>query len=341
MPENNHQQTPQNIFPILSFNKLAFMLRIEPNELKKLSKTAGNYYEPFDRKIIKENGKVKWRHIDNPTFRLKKIQQKINKVLLKTAVKSLPSGMTGGISGRSIFTNAIQHLRQQAVATLDLKDCFPKTDNKRIFKVWRNYLGTSESVANILTKLTTFQRRLPQGAPPSSSLCNLSLLPLYRKIEKYCIDQNLNLTLYVDDITVSGKSEAVRQSIRHIVKIIQENGHAVRKSKVKIMLANRQQKITGLVVNKKMSISTKRREGIRKEILNLSNQGVFSSKKMTAIWGKINYVKHVSPKQGEKLANFAHTLLLDMLDSEDYEKIVSEKDVTRKCKNTKRHKYGL
>ena len=341
MSGHEHQLNIPSPFPILSVNKLAFILRTKPNELKKLSENAGNYYTPFDRKQIKDNGKVKWRHIDNPAPKLKKIQQKINRVLLKAKVESLPTGMTGGIKGRSIFTNAAQHLNQKAVVTIDLKDCFPRTSNKRIFRVWRNHLGTSECVANILTKLTTFQRRLPQGSPTSSSLCNLALFPLFKKTKRYCQKEKFNLTLYVDDITISGQTIPIRLAIGRIINFIQEEGYAVRRNKIKIMTASVQQKTTGLIVNKQLSVSAKAREEIRKEIFILSRQEMFSSKRMRSLWGKINYIKKVSPKQGGKLASLAHTLLLDTLASHSYENVTSEKEVTRECKNKRRHKYSL
>ena len=269
----------QNIFPLISVNKLSFLLKTDSDDLKNIAKSVGNFYKPFDRKQIKENGDIKWRHIDNPLPELKKIQRKINKVLLSGVIKSLPNSITGGRASQSIFTNASHHINQEAVATIDLKDCFPKTNNLRIFRVWRNYLKNGIQISDILTKLTTFQRRLPQGAPTSSSLCNLALFPLHLKILNYCIDNELNLTQFVDDITISGKAKSVRQAINRVILLIQSEGYAVRKRKVKVMLANKQQKITGLIVNRKISISSKFIESVRKEIIDSSNQGKITKKR--------------------------------------------------------------
>ena len=327
--------------PILSVRKLAFLLKTNPSKLKQLSETAGNYYSPFDRRQARGNGKFKWRHLDSPSNPLKNIQKKINKLLLRSVVNSLPEGMTGGISGRSIFNNAIKHINQEAVATLDLKDCFPKTNNKRIFKVWRNYLKAGNDVSSILTRLTTFQRRLPQGSPTSSSLCNIALTPLYKKIENYCHNKNLNLTLYVDDVTISGKSTAVRSATGGIINIIQKEGYAVRRNKVEIMTSDKAQKTTGVLVNKKLSISRKIREKIRMEIIGLAKMETLPSKRLRSLWGKIYHVKQASQKHGDKLADLANLLLLDKLESKAYQNTTLEKEITRKCKNTRRHKYGL
>ena len=114
----------QSIFPINSVNKLAFLLTTDPNDLKRIAKSVGNFYKPFDRMQVKENGDVKWRHIDNPLPELKRIQRKINKVLLTDVIRSLPISITGGRANQSIFTNASYHINQEAVITIDLKDCF-------------------------------------------------------------------------------------------------------------------------------------------------------------------------------------------------------------------------
>jgi hypothetical protein len=327
--------------PVLSVRKLAFILKTTPEKLILLSKTAGRHYSPFDRKEVKSNGKIKWRHIDGPSISLKIIQKKINKFLLKDIVSSLPEGMTGGILDRSIFKNAEKHVNQEAIATLDLKDCFPKNNNKKIFSVWRNYLKAGNDVASILTKLTTFQRRLPQGSPTSSSLCNLALFRLYKKMEKYCNEKGLNLSLYVDDVTISGKTEIVRSAISEIVNFIQNEGYAVRKNKVEIMTADKTQKTTGVVVNKKISISRKTREKVRKEIVEMSKMEKFSARRLKSLWGKIHHIRQASLKHGDRLLDLANLLLLDKLGSVFYERITSEKEITRECKNTKRHRYGL
>lgn len=330
----------QSIFPLNSIKKLSFLLKTNPNDLKKIAKSAGNFYQPFDRKQIKENGDVKWRHIDNPLSELKKIQRKINKILLTNVIQSLPTSITGGRTNQSIFTNASYHTNQEAVVTIDLKDCFPKTNNLRIFKVWRRYLGNGEQVSDMLTKLTAFQRRLPQGAPTSSSLCNLVLLPLHLDILKYCNKNELNLSQFVDDITISGEKVKVIEAIDNVISIIQSQGYAARKRKVKVMLSYRQQKTTGLIVNKKISISKKFIENVRKEIIILSNQEKISENTIKSILGKINHIKLISQKDGDKLTNLAHNILFDTLDSTQYEKATTTKDLTRKCKHTNRHKYG-
>lgn len=319
----------KKILSINSVNLLSSLLHLKPKELKIIAKTAGRFYKPFDRKQVKANGKVKWRHIDNPLSNLKVIQRKINKIILNPVVETLPHTVTGGRSGESIFTNASQHLNQEAVVTIDLKDCFPKTDNRRIFKVWRNYFKYGDQCSDILTKLTTFQRRLPQGSPTSSSLCNLALLPLHLEILKYCQSKSLNLTQFVDDITISGSKVEVKRSITSIIKLIQSYGYSVRRNKIQLMLSNNQQKTTGLLVNKKISIAKKYRENVRRDIVNLSNKISIDKNSINSIVGKIKYINAVMPSDGDKLINLLNLIVLDKIEVDKYELLINDKDTDR------------
>ena len=195
-------------------------------------------------------------------------------------------------------------------------------------------------MSDLLTKLTSFQRHLPQGAPTSSSLCNLALLPLHLKILNYCNKNGLNLTQFVDDITISGNKKGVIQAIDNIISIIQSQGYAVRKRKIKVMLANQRQKTTGLIVNKKISVSKKFIENVRLEIINSLNIDRISEKTIKSILGKINYIKLVSQKEGNKLMNLTNDMMFDTLDIVQYEEITHTENTTRNCRHTKKHKYG-
>ena len=84
----------KGVFPILSVNRLSFLLGIKKSDLVRIAGQAGKYYKPFD---MKKNGTTKWRHIDNPKEHLKTIQKKIQKKLLNRIL--FPETMIGGVSG--------------------------------------------------------------------------------------------------------------------------------------------------------------------------------------------------------------------------------------------------
>lgn len=326
--------TNKNSSPYYSLKYIERLLGVGRVALRKVAYRVGAYYDPYDEEQIRPNGKTKLRHIDNPNEELKYIQRKIlNRILLKQMLL-LPEGMIGGIAGKSIRDNAQPHLNQEMVITIDIKDCFPNITDYMILKVWKNIVGCGTESARLLTKLTTFRTILPQGAPTSNALCNLSLLPLFKSIKTYADENRIAFTLYVDDITVSGKTIDVLPAISVIIKKIQKNGFGVRREKIGIMPANNQQKVTGLNANKKLNIAQRKIEEIRKQIIAIARRsnGIAKSEH-NSIKGTIQYVKTVSKDKAERLNEFAE-MILPKTFIEKEESI--EKAVTRKCRHHKR-----
>jgi RNA-directed DNA polymerase len=147
---------------ILSLNRLAWTLGIPREVLESLAAVAGHHYRPF---LLERQGK-KPRLIDNPDRCLKDTQRKIYKRLLKDL--KFPEYLHGGIKGKSPKTNAAKHLGKRLVVRLDLEDFFPSITNRQVYSVWSRNLDNSPPVSRLLTLLTTYRRRLPQGAPTST-----------------------------------------------------------------------------------------------------------------------------------------------------------------------------
>src|SRR5271166_3322108 len=160
---------------ILSVNRLAEILRKPREELVELARFARTYHKPFDMtkppRPFQKNPSSKTRPIDNPRGDLKKVQRRINRMLLRPTC--FPDNMFGAVPRRSVMDNAELHLKASLLVTIDVKSCFPSITNVHVYSVWRNFLGCSTEVASILTKLTTFDRHLPQGAATSPLLANL------------------------------------------------------------------------------------------------------------------------------------------------------------------------
>ena len=160
---------------IQSPKRLGDILRIPPAKLAEIAESADVHYSPFalakPPRPFERFYARKLRPIDNPLQDLKWIQQRIYRRLLKPMC--FPSHILGAIPKRSVMDNAEHHLTAALLVTLDVRQCFPSITNIHIYRVWSNFLGCSPPVAAMLTRLTTFGRHLPQGAPTSPLLANL------------------------------------------------------------------------------------------------------------------------------------------------------------------------
>jgi retron-type reverse transcriptase len=264
---------------------------------------AGHYYDPFD---ILPHGAKTWRHIDNPSKELKTLQSRIYRAIL--ADYEFPSNVVGGIPGRSILDNVIPHLGAKCVITVDISKCFPSIHDKMVFNALRKAVGFSEDVAALLTKLTTFQHRLPQGAPSSPIIANLVMRPLHHELDKIARAFDLRWTMYVDDITLSGARAA--PAVESVVKAVQRAGFAISHHKLHVMSNSCRQSVTGLVVNRsKVSAGRARLEEIRQTTLDLLERDVITEFEFRSVIGKIRYVGWVKGTQGEALSRLADALL--------------------------------
>ncbi|OGY29444.1 MAG: hypothetical protein A3F35_02180 [Candidatus Woykebacteria bacterium RIFCSPHIGHO2_12_FULL_45_10] len=280
---------------ILSLNKLAFRIGVSREVLEAVAKNKAEHYQPFTVKEKKRDGRIKERKIDNPDKAIRKIQQKINKKLLVEACALLPSYTTGSIRKRSTYNNALPHTGKDAVLLLDISDCFPSIGSSDVYKVYKGLLGCSPPVANLLTKLTTYGDRLPQGAPTSPSLCNLVLAPLSKKLDKLATSNGMAFTQYVDDLTFSGDYATLSTVKNEIIDTIQKSGFKVSRKKLKFTKSRNRMEVTGLVVNQKVAVGRRYLRKVQREIMN-------SKSNESRLRGKISYVQSVSKSQAKKLA---------------------------------------
>ncbi|MFA7315943.1 MAG: reverse transcriptase family protein [Candidatus Paceibacterota bacterium] len=293
---------------LVSISELEFLLKLPRKQLRGIAKTAGRHYNPFD---FYKSGTDKWRHIDNPDSALKNIQKNILKNILNKRLYLLPQNMTGGVSGKSVIENAKIHIGKACVGIIDIKECFPSTNHKKVYELWKNFFGCGSKTAGALTQLTTFQDRLPQGAPTSPLLCNFILMPIYKEIENYTNKHALDFSIFVDDITISGTKKDVLAAVNAIVKILLKHQYAVRNKKVKIFSSAFRQKVTGITVNNKLSLGRNGVNEIRKLIIETAKlKDYIPTSYLARIRGKTSFAKYLSPKHGISLEKFAEKLLV-------------------------------
>lgn len=224
---------------------LADRLGISLKRLVEVASQAGLFYSPFDlaprqRPFQKEPSR-KIRHIDRPGGHLKFVQRRIERTLLHPIL--FPPHIFGAVRSRSICDNASFHLGAPLLVTIDIRSCFPTISNKAIYRTWTSTLGCSARVASLLTRLTTFERRLPQGAPTSPALANLFIWSIDEPIRAECARLGIKYSTWIDDLAFSG--ERAREIIEFAVRALAREGLAVSRRKIKIMGPRATKLLTG------------------------------------------------------------------------------------------------
>jgi hypothetical protein len=169
----------------------------------------------------------------------------------------LPVTVHGGRKGKSYITNAQQHVGQPLVMAFDIRTFFPSISRQRVFRAFRERLGCSAPIADIISHLTTFHDELAQGASASTIIAAIVAEPILKRIQELVKPEGGLATIYVDDINISGTARLARHK-SVVCSIIKQAGYSVKWEKVKIMRAHKEQIVTGNAVNKQIDLPSKK-----------------------------------------------------------------------------------
>lgn len=321
--ESDEERLKENQLPL--FNKpeeVAAAMGISVGKLRFLAfdrKTSTvSHYVNF--KLAKKTGG--YRLISAPMPDLKKTQHWILYNILSLIAPH--EAAHGFYKEHNIVTNARPHIGAYAIVNLDLKDFFPSITYKRVKGVFRT-LGYSESVATVFALLSTApdveqvsldgqnyfvaltERHLPQGAPTSPALTNILCRRLDKRIVKAAEEFGFTYTRYADDLTVScdkDSSENISRMISRVRSIVAHEGLTVNEEKTRVLRKSRQQEVTGVVVNEKLSIDKKTLKRFRATLFQIEKDGLEgkrwgnSTDLISSLQGYANFVFMVDKERG-------------------------------------------
>ncbi len=288
------------IFNLRHLRKLLQIHKTQQSEYFGAGKS--NLYRRF--KIPKKAGG--FRTIEAPVQELKIRQLWIKQNILdKVHVSEYAKGFK---KDTSIYHNAIQHVNKELIINVDIEDFFPSITYRKVYRIF-SYLGYTNQVAHLLTKLcTNDQNVIPQGAPTSPVISNIVLIKMDKRLGELAKTARCSYTRYADDITFSG-DKSIKFLLPIVCKIIEEEGYKVNKDKTRLQYSNQRQEVTGLVVNKKVSLSKATIKEIENAIYYCQKYGVQEHMKKIQcqknfykehLYGIAYFCKMIDKAKGEK-----------------------------------------
>lgn len=277
------------------------------------------------------------RLIEAPKPWLKKLQRRV----LHRILGAIPphEAAHGFRAGHSALTHARRHSGQAVVMGFDLEDFFAAISAGRVFGIFRT-AGYPEEVAHTLTALCTnsapagvlrtaptaraaivngsaYRLRqalatphLPQGAPTSPALANLSAYRLDCRLSGLAESFGAVYSRYADDITVSGARSLVAraQVVRRLVgQIVSEEGFSLNSDKTHLTTAAGRQQVTGVVVNDGPNIARADFDLLKAQLHSAATHGPAAANRTgiddfrAHLMGRVAWVEHVNPQRGAKL----------------------------------------
>jgi hypothetical protein len=267
------------------------------------------------------------RLIEAPKPKLKRVQWRILDGILGR-VPPHPAAH-GFVAGRSICTNAQPHVGQRVLLKLDLENFYPSVSLNRVVAIFRS-LGYCREAAIWLGRLTTaslpaamlgkgrsdtdfkpyLRRHLPQGAPTSPALANLSAFSLDLRLAGLARSFGASYTRYADDLTFSGDEQFLRSLavfIPLVDQIIRSERFSLNKKKRKVIRNNQRQTVTGVVVNARPNVARPDYDKLKAILTNCVRRGPSTQNHdrhesfSSHLQGRIAHVGQLNPARGERL----------------------------------------
>lgn len=306
----------------LPMGQLAWLVHRFADDARPQSEREAHYHY---RWVTKRSGGR--RLIESPKRTLKQAQRRILKEILE---KVPPHDAAHGFSaGRSILTNARPHVKQAVVVKFDLANFYPSVTFARVTAIFRS-LGYSREAAIWLARLTTsalpanipfvkeepsailpyLKRHLPQGAPTSPALANLSAYSLDVRLAGLARSFGANYTRYADDLTFSGSSRfgtSLRDFIPLVGQIVRQERFRLNAGKRKILRSSGRLVVTGVVVNEKINVSRREFDRLKAVLTNCVRHGALGQNKgghphfAAHLRGRIAQVTQLNPARGARL----------------------------------------
>jgi len=287
--QKTHPLDQSSLYKLVRRGRLAQLVGLSDGQLRHVTKHADTLYRECD--IPKKNG-TGTRHIEDPAKLLKRAQGRLAGLLGRI---SPPDFLFCPVKRRCYVTNAAQHVGNRVVRSLDIKKYFPNTKSRRVFWFFHDVMKCDRAIAGTLTRLSCFKEHLPTGSPLSPILAFFAHIDMWEKIASICQREGLTLTVYVDDVTVSG-AVVPERVIWEIKEAIQATGLRYHKEKTSIDCPA---EITGVfVAGDRIEVPNKQFKKLREQQAAAKSAGPRQSKraqaKLDGLKGQVSQIKRVA-----------------------------------------------
>ena len=247
--------------------QLSDFFGIRRNNFFDLVRNCDKAYQPILLK--KKNGKL--RQIHAPNDQLKKLQNKI----LHEIISKLPVSeyATAYIKGGTLIENASPHVGKRYLLKLVITDFFGSIYFDQVYSAAFHTRYFPKQIGVILTTLCCRKEVLPQGAPTSPALSNIVMRNFDDNIGRWCKKHDVSYTRYCDDMTFSSDKPlfVVYQKVK---TMLEEMGFELNEKKTHFVTHANRQSVTGLTVNKKISVQRDYKRALRQEVYYVLKYGL-------------------------------------------------------------------
>lgn len=186
----------------------------------------------------------KQRDIQAPTHWMAAVHRTIGDLLARIEVPNYVFSQ----KGRSYADNARQHLGAHPVIKTDIHKFYPSVTRAMVFRMFTQDFECAADVADRLADICCYkQAHLPTGSPLSGRVSFFAARGMFDDISKLAEATNCKLTIYVDDIVLSGPN-ATKRLLAEVRMLISRHGLKSKGKKSKSFAPGAPKCVTGAVL---------------------------------------------------------------------------------------------
>lgn len=212
------------------------------------SKLLGIEWDLVDKIITDENYRV-WanefgREIQAPISKLEKLHRRLGKLLSHIELPEYVYSQRG----RSYSDNARVHVNTYPLIKTDIHKFFPSTTWHMVYRAFTEDFQCAADVANKLTNICCYkQSHVPTGSTISGRISFFAAKHMFDEIALLAESQGCVMSLYVDDITLSGE-KATKKLLGEVRKIIHRHGYKAKDRKSSTYSPYSAKPVTGTII---------------------------------------------------------------------------------------------
>lgn len=246
-------------------------------DIQRIAHKADSLYREVPQE--KPDGSLRMTYDARPP--LKYIQHRAMTQILQRV--KYPLYLQGGIKDRDnprdYVRNAEIHKAQRIVIKEDIKDFFPSLSQTIVNNVWRGFFRFPADVADCLTRLTTYNGQLPQGAKTSSYLANLAFWDREHRLVQTLESQGIRYSRLADDITLSASRSLDNDEKAKLIALVYgmmfSRGVQPKRSKHQVLHQGQRMLVNNLLVNgEQVSLSRTERQAIKAAVFECEKLAV-------------------------------------------------------------------
>lgn len=237
-----YQLQDSHFYKLPSKKKLAELLFTSVTALKGMTDKSIPHYEYWEEQ--KSDGTM--RPLCCPHEGLDKVQSRIAYLL---ACIETPDYVHAPVPKKTYVTNAAAHRDSRAFCLMDIESFYPSCREEKVLAFFQHRMKCPSDVAVILARLCCDKGSLPQGSSSSPILSYWAYSEMWDEIHEIAEKANNTFTLYIDDLTVSGKTVS-RKVIWEIQQQIHKHGLSIKAKKTRWII-DKPADVTGVIVGPK------------------------------------------------------------------------------------------